>query len=255
MTMTTQDELAKTIKALVEKADKAKEKAEQFYIAAGLHLITLKAEHKGTWTEWEKLVKKKCGLAKSRASELMRIAGGHTTLAEVRSNKAESVRNVRTGSPLRSGVSHREDPRKVELTGDVELDALAKLPADQQQQLADRAKAGENVTARPLEQNAGRAAVVALANGLRASLRGFVQPEKDELGVLQRAWDAAPHETRSLFAVTNAAELTGLIADHQKAVIVERAIARSATVPPSAPTPHDLDIPDYLQRSPKQVTH
>ena len=99
----TQDELAKTIKTLVEKGDHAKEKSDQFYIAAGLHLITLKAEHKGTWAQWAVLVRKKCGLGKSRASELMRIAGGHTTAAEVRSAKAESVRKVRTASPLRSG--------------------------------------------------------------------------------------------------------------------------------------------------------
>jgi hypothetical protein len=99
----TQDELAKTIKTLVEKGDQAKEKSVQFYIAASLHLITLKAEHKGTWAEWATLVRKKCGIGKSRASELMRIAGGHTTAAEVRSDKAQSMRNVRAASPQRGG--------------------------------------------------------------------------------------------------------------------------------------------------------
>ena len=95
--------LTKTIKVLVEKGDHAKEKAEQFYKAAGLHLITLRQKHEGTWAEWERLVRKKCGLGKSRASELMRIAGGHTSVAEVRSAKAESVRKARAVSPLRSG--------------------------------------------------------------------------------------------------------------------------------------------------------
>jgi hypothetical protein len=99
----TQDELAKTIKSLVEKGDRAKEKSDQFYMAAGLHLLTLRAEHKGTWAEWEELVRQKCGIGKSRASELMRIAGGHTTVAEVRSDKAESMRNVRAASPQRGG--------------------------------------------------------------------------------------------------------------------------------------------------------
>lgn len=102
----TQDELAelaKRIKTLVEKGDHAKEKAEQFYIAAGLHLITLRQEHKGTWAQWAVLVRKKCGLGKSRASELMRIAGGHTSVAEVRSKKAESMRNVRASSPPHGG--------------------------------------------------------------------------------------------------------------------------------------------------------
>ena len=99
----TQDELAKRIKVLVEKGDHAKEKAEQFYIAAGLYLITLRQEHKGSWAQWAVLVRKKCGLGKSRASELMRIAGGHTSVAEVRSAKAESMRNVRAASPQRGG--------------------------------------------------------------------------------------------------------------------------------------------------------
>ena len=108
MTQDEQDELAKTIKVLVEKADRAKQKAEEFYISAGLHLITLKAEHKGTWAQWAVLVRKKCGLGKSRASELMRIDGGHTSVAEVRSAKAESVRKARTASPLRSGEDKPE---------------------------------------------------------------------------------------------------------------------------------------------------
>ena len=47
MTQDEQDELAKTIKTLVEKADQGKQKADQFYIAAGLHLITLKARTQG----------------------------------------------------------------------------------------------------------------------------------------------------------------------------------------------------------------
>ena len=37
--------LTKTIKALIEKGDHAKQKAEQFYIAAGLQLWTLKESH------------------------------------------------------------------------------------------------------------------------------------------------------------------------------------------------------------------
>ena len=39
------DHLIKTIKALVAKGDHAKAKADQFYIAAGEHLKTLKASH------------------------------------------------------------------------------------------------------------------------------------------------------------------------------------------------------------------
>jgi hypothetical protein len=101
--MTTEAQLTKTIKVLIEKGDKAREKAEQFYIAAGQHLKTLKAEHKGNTAEWELLLKDKCGIGKSRAYELMKIADGRTSVEQVRADKAESVRKVRAAIPLRSG--------------------------------------------------------------------------------------------------------------------------------------------------------
>lgn len=44
----TQAQLITTIKAHIAKGDKASEKAEQHYIAAGQHLKTLKAAHTGT---------------------------------------------------------------------------------------------------------------------------------------------------------------------------------------------------------------
>ena len=75
-----QAQLIKTIRTVVEKGDKAKEKAEQYYIAAGQHLKTLKEQHTGTWTEWETLIKEKIGIGKSRASELMQIADGRKTV-------------------------------------------------------------------------------------------------------------------------------------------------------------------------------
>jgi hypothetical protein len=59
-------QLVKAIKTLVEKGDKARDKAEQFYVAAGQHLKTLKAQCSSA-PAWEKLVKAKCGLGKSRA--------------------------------------------------------------------------------------------------------------------------------------------------------------------------------------------
>src|SRR5215471_12889124 len=67
------------IRAHIAKGDKAAEKAEQHYIAAGQHLATLKASHAGTWKEWETLLKAKVGIGKSRASELMAIADGRKT--------------------------------------------------------------------------------------------------------------------------------------------------------------------------------
>ena len=78
-------QLIRAIKEHIAKGDQAKAKSEQHYISAGQHLKTLKAQHAGRWAEWEALLKERCGIGKSRASELMRIADGRKTLEEVRS--------------------------------------------------------------------------------------------------------------------------------------------------------------------------
>ena len=49
-------QLIKAIKTLVEKGDKARDKAEQYYSAAGLHLKTLREESPNK-AAWEKLIK------------------------------------------------------------------------------------------------------------------------------------------------------------------------------------------------------
>jgi hypothetical protein len=95
-------QLVKAIKTLVEKGDKARDKAEQFYIAAGQHLKTLK-EQCSSAAAWEKLVKAKCGLGKSRAYELLQIGDGRTTVAKLRASTAKRVSNYRAASPLRNG--------------------------------------------------------------------------------------------------------------------------------------------------------
>src|SRR6516162_11877494 len=103
--------LISRIKAHIAKGDKAKDKAEQHYIAAGQHLKTLKASHGGTWAEWEELLKTKIGIGKSRASELMRIADGTKTVEQVRADTAERTAKTRAlqSSPLRSG-ENADDP-------------------------------------------------------------------------------------------------------------------------------------------------
>jgi hypothetical protein len=110
---TSEPQLYRTIKVLIEKGDKAKEKANQFYTAAGQHLKTLRAAHKdrgGSWVEWEALVKEKCGIGKSRASELMQIADGTKTVNGVRDRAAESMRQSRAQiSPQRCGESQRRE--------------------------------------------------------------------------------------------------------------------------------------------------
>jgi hypothetical protein len=95
-------QLVKAIKTLVEKGDKARDKAEQFYVAAGQHLKTLK-EQCSSAPAWEKLVKAKCGLGKSRAYELLQIGDGRTTVSKLRASTAKRVSNHRAASPLRNG--------------------------------------------------------------------------------------------------------------------------------------------------------
>jgi hypothetical protein len=96
-------QLVRAIKAHIERGDKAKDKADQHYVAAGLRLKELKESHGGTWTEWEELLKTKIGIGKSRASELMQIADGRKTLVEVREAGAARIREHRESSPLRNG--------------------------------------------------------------------------------------------------------------------------------------------------------
>lgn len=96
--------LCKTIRALIDKGDHAAEKAEQFYVAAGIRLRELR-ERKPAGTAWPEYVKAKVGLSKSRSNELIALADGRATLADQRADKAESVRKVRADRPLRSGQS------------------------------------------------------------------------------------------------------------------------------------------------------
>jgi hypothetical protein len=83
-------QLVKHIKAHIAAGDRAAEKSEQHYIAAGQHLKTLKEQHDGTWAEWEALLKERVGISTGRASELMQITDGRKTVAALRAEKNET---------------------------------------------------------------------------------------------------------------------------------------------------------------------
>jgi hypothetical protein len=87
--MTDLDKLTQQIKACIAAGDKFLGKADQHYAAAGRYLKTLKDSYTGTWIEWEKLLKTKIGIGKSRASELMQIADGTKTAKQVRNASAK----------------------------------------------------------------------------------------------------------------------------------------------------------------------
>jgi hypothetical protein len=104
-------QLVKAIRAHVAKGDSATDKAEQHYVSAGLHLKTLKEQHRGNWAEWEVLLKDKVGIGKSRASELMQIADGKKTVEQVRSATAKRVaKHSAEISPLANGENSLPAP-------------------------------------------------------------------------------------------------------------------------------------------------
>jgi hypothetical protein len=102
-----ESQLVQTIKAHIAKGDKAAEKSQQHYVAAGQHLKTLKAQHSGSWAEWEQLLKAKIGIGKSRASELMLIADGTKTVEKVHEDTAG--RTAKTKARLKSSASSGEN--------------------------------------------------------------------------------------------------------------------------------------------------
>jgi hypothetical protein len=139
-------EHCRRIKAHIAKGDKAVEKADEHYKAAGIYLKELKAEHGGTWAKWERLLKSKVGISTGRASELMQVADGRKTVEKLRADKAESVRQVRArASSLRS-----EETTALVQAGQAPPDdrtALAEAP-DQ-----DAAKVDDDGTAEGAELN------------------------------------------------------------------------------------------------------
>jgi hypothetical protein len=95
-------QLVRTIKAHIAKGDKAKDKAEQHYIAAGQYLKQLKDDCPDQQTFLEK-VEKEIGIGKSRTYELLQIGEGRKTVAEVRADTAKRVAKHVQSRPLANG--------------------------------------------------------------------------------------------------------------------------------------------------------
>ena len=110
-------EHCRRIKAHIAKGDRAIEKADEHYKAAGLHLKALKNEHGGSWDDWTKLLKTKVGISTGRASELMQIADGRKTVGELREADAAKHRRIRdqrsSGRPEENGTNVIPRPRVV----------------------------------------------------------------------------------------------------------------------------------------------
>jgi hypothetical protein len=99
--------LAGTIKAHIAAGDKAVGKAEEHYKAAGIHLLEAKERVKRTANlTWPAFLVSQCSIQRSRADELIAIAEGKKTLAEVRAASAARVREHaarKKESPLANG--------------------------------------------------------------------------------------------------------------------------------------------------------
>jgi hypothetical protein len=133
--------LVSTIKAHLAKGVQSKEKSEQHYISAGLHLKELKAR-KPSETPWPEYVRETFDLGRERADELIRIADGRTSVEKVRAGGA--TRAAKNIAKLKSGVSNTgsasaslEDSHATE----AHQVAVADTPADAVKAAADRSVA------------------------------------------------------------------------------------------------------------------
>ncbi|TMJ91110.1 MAG: hypothetical protein E6G76_03995, partial [Alphaproteobacteria bacterium] len=97
-----ESQLIRHIKAHIARGDKAKDKAEQHYIAAGQYLKELKDDCPDQKTFLEK-VEKEVGIGKSRTYELLQIGDGSKTVAGVRADTAKRVAKHEQSCPLANG--------------------------------------------------------------------------------------------------------------------------------------------------------
>jgi hypothetical protein len=102
-------DLIKLVVVRVEQGDKATEKAEGHYKAAGIHIAQCKERYKvETDLTWPEFCQQHFGFTSRRADELIEIGDGRTTLGEMRAKKKDSVRKARSKSELRSSHSRAE---------------------------------------------------------------------------------------------------------------------------------------------------
>jgi hypothetical protein len=214
-------QLVRHIKAHIAKGDQAKDKADQHYIAAGQYLKALKASHGGTWAEWEALLRDGIGIGKSRASELMQIADGRKTAAEIATNTTERSQKHRALSPLRNG----------ENAGDPEASAEAMKAA-----FADEGDSDEVCWRRGLLYRAENAA----GEAAYEDWSGFIV---DSVLV-----DAA---TRAAKAWTDVAGYLGRLRDAQSKSAEVAVGCQQLEIAPIAAETDGLGIPEFLRRTPK----
>jgi hypothetical protein len=189
------------VKAHITKGDKAQDKADEHYKAAGIHLNALKTAHTGTWAEWEVLVKEKADISKSRASELMQIADGTKTVKQVRNRAAESMRQTRAKiSPQRCGETEAQLKAHA-----VRIRELLGKQAEMARELGVSPEALTNVAMTAIEEAAGDPEASAVAMKEKFAELDGDEPGEDEpdegapfdyVAEVQKLIHAAPVEVR-----------------------------------------------------------
>ena len=208
--------LVRHVKALIEKGDKAAEKAEQFYKSAGIHIKEIKQQSE----DWETIVREQCNIGRSRAYELMAIADGRTTLEKVRASTNERQK-VHRAKPEQESVTSRTEPEPVapRVTGSQE--------AGVEQRRAEYAA----LDAEPEE-------VITVKDDLEAN--------EYRKAFLLRAADAMA------FAVYSGDVDVEVIAAAERVAVKWQDFAQSLKARRGAPDlsiPADLSIPDFMRRT------
>lgn len=118
--------LGAEIKARIEAGDRALDKAEQHYISAGLQLAQAKerVRHTANLT-WPAFLSTYCGVRRRRADELIALADGRTTLAEMREKNRDRVAAHRDRKKAEPALRNAELPEQ-----DVVSGAVAKPDGD-----------------------------------------------------------------------------------------------------------------------------
>ena len=221
-------QLIKKIKVCIEKGDKANDKAEQYYTAAGIHLKTLKKKAPNQ-AAWEQLIKSRCGLSTSRAYELIQIADGRKTVAELRLGTAARMRKHRS-RPSRDGQNKAAE--RAATTAKVGAEPKVRRPTDP----FDNDEHADSETPQDFWQ-------CSLANmaGDAISLEAFWTRQHGE------AWRSYPVPSHLVTLAEQAADAWRELARSLKARSVEAAPAAPAT------TDDYPDMPDFLRRTPKKA--
>lgn len=112
----TLESLGREAKARIDQGDKAKDRAEQMYISAGLYLKEAKARvEKRKDITWVQYLIKHCPVGKSRSYELIAIADGRKTVEEVRTEKnktSQETRQRQRGTSTASGQTSSKTEQK-----------------------------------------------------------------------------------------------------------------------------------------------